>query len=203
MTYKIPEVSVGAAVETISAPAEHHDENNHHKSKLISSLGVTSVVFPLSESVQDLLGVSIHNITTQSPSLSINLATTIKSSQIIWQSKACYGHAVVRCSADIVAKIVPSLDDYTEYTSMQYLARHAPQIPVPKLLGLVVSNTTSYIFMSFIPGITIDKIWSKLSEQHRVSISDQLNDALTSAYNTTTINELRRLLWETPSSSRL
>jgi len=141
-------------------------------------MGVTTVVFPLSESVQELLGVNSHDITMQSQSLSINLATTIESSQIIWQSKACCGHAVVRCSTDIVAKIVPNLEDYTEYTSVQYLAQHTPQIPIPKPLGLVVSNTTSYIFMSFVPGITVDRIWSKLSKQHKVFISNQLNDAL-------------------------
>lgn len=109
----------------------------------MSSVGKVTVVFPLSESVQDLLGISTHDVTTQSLSLSSKLTTTIESSQILWQSKACYGHAVVKCSADIVAKIVPCLEDYTEYTSMQYLEQHAPQVPIPKPLGLVVSNTTS------------------------------------------------------------
>lgn len=127
------------------------------------SIGVTTVVFPLSESVQNLLGVSTHDITTQSQFLSINLATTIESSQFIWRSKACSGHAVVRCGADIVAK-VPSLDYHTQHTSVRYLARHTPHIPMPKPLGLMVSNTTSYISMSFVPGITVDRIWSELSE---------------------------------------
>ncbi len=68
--------------------------------------------------------------------------------------------------------------DYTEHTSLQYLARHAPQIPMPKPLGLVVSNTASYIFMSFVLGIKVDRIWSKLSEQHRVFLKDRLNKAL-------------------------
>ena len=32
--------------------------------------------------------------------------------------------------------------------------------------------------MSFVPGRTVDKIWSKLSKGQKVSISNQLNDAL-------------------------
>ena len=170
--------SAVAAVKTTSAPAEQHVALNHLTNDLTSSMGVTVVVFPLSESVRDLLGVSTHDITIQSRSLSINLATTIESSEIIWQSKACQSHAVVRCSADIVVKIVPNLEDYTEYTSMQYLTRHAPLIPIPKPLGLVVSNTSSYIFMSFVQGISVSQIWSKLSKQQKVFISNQLNDAL-------------------------
>ena len=73
---------------------------------------------------------------------------------------------------------MPNFDDYTEYTSMQYLAQHAPEIPVPKPLGLLVSNRTSYIFMSFIPGVTIDQVWAKLSRDQKFSIGNQLNSEL-------------------------
>lgn len=77
-----------------------------------------------------------------------------------------------------MVKIVPNIEDYTEYTSMHYLAKNSPQIPVPEPLGLVVSNTRSYIFMSFVPGITIDRIWSELSKQQKSFIRDQLNNVL-------------------------
>jgi len=177
-TDRVSEVSVIAAVDTMSAPAEQHSSANHRTSEFTSSIGATTIVFHLLESVQDLLGVHTHDISTlRSQSLSINLGNIIESSQIIWQSKACCGHAVVRCSTKIVVKIVPNLDDYTEYTSMQYLAQHAPEIPAPKPLGLVLSNRTSYIFMSFVPGLTV-KIWSKLSKKQKISISVQLNDVL-------------------------
>ena len=58
------------------------------------------------------------------------------------------------------------------------LAQHAPDIPAPKPLGLVSSNRTSYIFMSFVPGLTVNQIWPQLSRDQKASISDQLNDAL-------------------------
>ncbi len=163
----------------MSAPTEQDPTINHHTNGLASSIGIATVVFPLSESVQTLLGVHAHTISNgHSQSLSTNLNNIIKISEIIWQSKACCGHTVVKCSANIVAKIVPSLEDYTEYTSMQYLVQHAPDIPAPKPLGLVSSNRTSYIFMSFVPGLTVNQIWPQLSRDQKASISDQLNDAL-------------------------
>lgn len=61
---------------------------------------------------------------------------------------------------------------------MQYLMKHAPDIPAPRPLGMITSEATSYIFMSFIPGIALDKIWSLLSETQKSLISDPLNDLL-------------------------
>lgn len=172
-------VSVTATVATMNTPAERYSSANYRTSELTSSIGATTVVFPLSESVQHLLGVHTHDISTLQPqSLSTNLRDIIESGQVIWQSKACCGHAVIKCTTSIVVKIVPNLDDYTEYTSMQYLAQHAPEIPAPKPLGSVISNGTSYIFMSFVPGVTVDKIWSKLSEEQKASIRDQLSNIL-------------------------
>lgn len=61
---------------------------------------------------------------------------------------------------------------------MQCLPQHALEILAPKPLGLIVSNRTSYIFMFFVPGLTINKIWPELSKEQKVSINNQLNDAL-------------------------
>lgn len=137
-----------AAVGAMNATTEQTFPINHGTSELASSVGVTTIMFPLSESVWDLLGASEHDSTNlQSLSISIKLSNAIKTSQIIWQSQACPGHAVVRCSASIVAKIVSKLEDYTEYTSMQYIMEHAPVIPAPRPLGLLASEGTSYIFV--------------------------------------------------------
>ena len=114
-------ISVTATVATMNTPAERYSSVNYYTSELTSSIGVTTVVFPLSESVQHLLGVHTDDISTLQPqSLLTNLRDIIESGQVIWQSKACCGHAVIKCTASIIVKIVPNLDDYTEYTSMQY-----------------------------------------------------------------------------------
>lgn len=43
---------------------------------------------------------------------------------------------------------------------------------------MIALKATSYIFMSFVPEISLDKIWSSLSEGQKDLISDQLNDLL-------------------------
>lgn len=109
---KVSEASVIASVDTISDPAKQCYAIKHRTSELTPSIGSARVVFPLVESVQDLLRVHTHDISTLQPqSLSINLSNAIKSSEIIWQSKACSRNAVVRSSTEVVVKIVPNIDD--------------------------------------------------------------------------------------------
>ncbi|KAI4167669.1 MAG: hypothetical protein LQ343_007023 [Gyalolechia ehrenbergii] len=168
-----------SAVEDTRECTSQHVADDHSSSDLADSIGTTAVTFALSESVQTLLGVHTDGVKDLcSQSMSINLSKVIKASEIIWQSEACRGHAVVKCSSDIVLKIVPDPEDHTEYTSMQYLAQNAPAIPAPKPLGLLASNSTSYIFMSFVPGLTVDKIWSKLSGDQKTALRDQFSESL-------------------------
>lgn len=145
----------------------------HHKSESVS----VHIDFPLSNSVQDLLQFDQHE-SSQSPSMVFHLRKAIQEGHIIWQSETTQNHSVVKCNSSIVVKILPGQEDHTEYTTMQYLMKHAPDIPEPRPLGMMTSEAISYIFMSFIPGITLDKIWSSLSERQKDLISDQLNDLL-------------------------
>ena len=169
------EASVTTMGQTPRALANHHSAEQLSTDELSSFIGIAIIVFPLSGSVQNLLAVTEY--ASSSDALSINLRKTIAAGEIIWQSIVCRGHAVVRCSQTVVVKIVPEIDDYTEYTSMQYLMQHGADIPLPEPLGLITSNKTAYIFMSFIPGKTIDKVWSKMHQEQKLSISEQLNDA--------------------------
>ncbi len=177
--WQVLEVDVVTSVNIMSASTEQDLIINHHTNELTSSIDIATIVFSLSESVQTLLETHAHNISNeQSQSLSINLSNIIKISEIIWQFKACCDHAIVKCSANIVAKIVLSFENYTEYISMQYLVQHASDISTSKSLSLMSSNRTSYIFMFFVLNLTVNQIWLQLSRDQKVSISDQLNDAL-------------------------
>ena len=143
-------------------------------SDLASFVGTTTIAFPLSESVQNLLGLHKHE--KSDDALSMNLKKAIATSVLIWQSTACSGHAVVKCSPTIVAKIVPQLEEFTEYNSMLYLARHGADIPVPQALGMLTSNRIAYIFMSLVPGTTVDQVWPKLHHEQKASIRQQLEN---------------------------
>lgn len=153
---------------------EHDATQQISTSDLASCIGTVTVVFPLSDAVQDLLEVRHHE--RSSDALSTGLNNAIAASELIWQSTACSGHAVVKCSLTIVAKIVPQLDDFTEYNSMLYLARYGAGIPAPRPLGMLTSDRTAYIFMSLAPGTTVDQVWLKLHQEQKASIRQQLDD---------------------------
>ena len=102
----------------------------------------------------------------------------LENSEIIWQSKGGRGHAIVKCNAEIVVKVVPKGKDHTECTTLQYLEQHAPQFPAPRPLGVLAAGTTSFIFMSLILGTSLDRIWPQLSEQQKCHVSDQLNNLI-------------------------
>lgn len=78
---KVLEVDVVAAVHL---PEEQDSVISRRMRELALAIGATTVVFPLSESVQDLLGAHAHDINTiRSQSLPIILTNAIESSQII------------------------------------------------------------------------------------------------------------------------
>ncbi|KAI9855634.1 MAG: hypothetical protein M1813_009680 [Trichoglossum hirsutum] len=148
---------------------------------LLPPLSATAIVFPLSPSVQDILGINERHLSgldrqTTTAGIREPLANVIRTGEILWRSKACDSHAVIKCRLDIVIKIVPGLKDYTESTSMQYLEENIPEIPAPRHLGLITVGKMSYMFMSFIPGTTLDEIWPQLHEKQKASISNQLNE---------------------------
>ena len=149
----------------------------------LPSASSVSVVFPLSEVIQRLLGIQKRELSAASSSLWTKLCSLIDAGELIWpqyeeRDEIAGGVAVVKCSEDSVIKIVPKFEDYTEYTTMQYLGQHLPGIPVPTPLGVLVAEKTAYIFMSYVPGPTLDRVWSQLSTHQKGSIAKELNGIL-------------------------
>ena len=149
----------------------------------LPSASSIAVVFPLSEVLQRLLGVQESGLSAASASLWTKFCSLIDTGEIIWPQNEEPGGvagrvAVVKCSEDAVVKIVPNFEDYTEYTTMQYLGRHLPEIPIPTPLGVLMAEKTAYIFMTYVPGPTLDKVWSQLSTRQKGSIANELNEML-------------------------
>lgn len=59
--------------------------------------------------------------------------------------------AEIKCNDDIVAKVISTNGNYTEYTALQYLAEQAPEIPAPRPHGLIkfgyFASFSSLIFL--------------------------------------------------------
>lgn len=134
-----------------------------------------TIVFPLSNTVAPLIAMSSKDI-TDNPDKA--LAASLK--QLLWDSQKLWGSPVrgivVQCSEEIVAKVVTGNEDSTEYTSMQFLAERAPDIPAPRTHGLITLGPFSVLFMSYVPGITLAQAWPDLSHKEKLSIQQQLED---------------------------
>lgn len=152
-----------------------------------------TVVFPLSERVAGLLARYSRGSPNDNPSDNdeangapsdepndTEKALIMSLKQLLWNSPKLWENpvrgVVVKCSEDIVAKVILGDQDYTEYTSMQFLAEWAPNIPLPKTHGLIAFGPFRVIFMSYIPDVTLAKVWPNLSHEGKLFIQKQLED---------------------------
>ncbi|TVY15400.1 hypothetical protein LARI1_G006764 [Lachnellula arida] len=81
---------------------------------------------------------------------------------------------VLKCNGSIAAKILSGTHDYTEYTALQYLALHMPDVPAPKPLGLVTFSGCRIMFMTYFPSMTLEQAWPNLNHENKLSIQQQL-----------------------------
>ena len=107
------------------------------------------------------------------------LSTLEQWADVIWSSDSGNGRWVGKCSADIVVKVTTSISDFTECTSLEYLEYHMPDLPIPRVHGLVVYNELAYLFVSFLPGSTLSEVWPALTNTQKEAVRDQLDSILT------------------------
>ncbi|KAL8858216.1 MAG: hypothetical protein Q9178_005228 [Gyalolechia marmorata] len=136
------------------------------------------IIFPLSETVHHLLGTKSGEDVRTSCNLLTSLSRVVQSGQVLWQSETCRNNAVVKCNSEVVVKIVPDMQDYTEFSTLQYIANNMREIPSPMPLGLIKMSGLSYMFMSFIEGITLEKAWLNMIPTQKQSVTEQLDNIL-------------------------
>lgn len=138
------------------------------------SVETAKVIFPLSNAATALITKYLKGPSNDQDK---TLATSLK--QLLWDSPKLWESpvrgVVVQCSDNIVAKVVVGDQDSTEYTSMQFLAKQAPDIPAPRVHGLVALGPLRVVFMSYVPGATLARAWPSLSHDEKSSIQQQLD----------------------------
>ena len=82
---------------------------------------------------------------------------------------------VVKCGVDTVAKVVWGAEEFTEYTTLQYLLEYKPSIPAPRPLGLLRMGRVSILFTSYLPGTALEAVWTDLAADQKNSVRDQLD----------------------------
>lgn len=130
-----------------------------------------TVLFPLSESTKSLiLSDPEHSDLTH------GVRRLVQHSEVIWMPPFGTFSIVLKCSPTVALKIVLNLDNFTEYTTLQYLEIHKPNIPAPRPLGLIRLGKCILIFMSLMPGTTLGAVWQELDDSLKRSVQQQLND---------------------------
>lgn len=138
----------------------------------IESVKATSldVVFPLSSSVSTLLERAQASHLLPSPVEALKYI--IRESECLWEGG--FGNFVARLSDELAVKIT-SRSQTNHHLALQHLVEVAPDVPAPRPHGLVQLEKRSLLFMSHLPGRSLDKVWTTLSHEEKVSIQEQLD----------------------------
>lgn len=139
---------------------------------LVTGPRTAEIVFPLSKAATNLL---VSNMDTSLIGKKKGLVDAIKkmisASTTVWEQDL--KGAVLRLNEDIAAKIVWANKDYTEYSSLQYLEAHAPDIPAPKPHGLIRFSGFCIMLMTYIPTTTLESVWPHLTVNNKLSIQNR------------------------------
>jgi len=94
---------------------------------------------------------------------------------------------VIELGPSHVVKVAQSLDpDHID--NIQYVATHAPELPVPHCLGVLRSDQRTYLFMSRATDTTLESVWPDLSATQKISVQEQLNSLFRLLRTTTAEN---------------
>ncbi|OAX34147.1 kinase-like protein [Rhizopogon vinicolor AM-OR11-026] len=97
-----------------------------------------------------------------------------QSDKRIWEG---FERAIIQLTDHVVVKIGQDFN-HDEIPLLPLLAQRAPSISAPRALGLVTLGQTSFMFMSFIRGDTLEKQW--LNDKQKQAIQTTLNHMLLS-----------------------
>lgn len=135
------------------------------------------IVYPLSDEVRSFHSNYMEPKVGSTPvetSIVPLLSQMLLSCQKLWEFPI--RGAVLKCNKNLVAKVICGNDDYTEYTSIQYLAKYAPEIPAPRPHGIVKLHGVQIIFITYFPSMTLESAWPNLTHEDKISIPTQLNN---------------------------
>jgi len=103
------------------------------------------------------------------------LIALIQDGEVVSSGTVPSRRMVVKCGVDTVAKVVWGAEEFTEYTTLQYLLEYKPSIPAPRPLGLLRMGRVSILFTSYLPGTALEAVWTDLAADQKNSVRDQLD----------------------------
>lgn len=143
--------------------------------RLVCSAGKAKIIHPLSTAGTSLLASYTENGLLDGSSLVDALKGMILAGEKLWGNPL--SGVVLKCNQETVAKIIPGNGDckqYTEYTSIQFLASKAPTIPAPRPHGLIEFSNVHIMLMSYIPSTTLADVWPNITCNNKAMIQQDL-----------------------------
>jgi hypothetical protein len=129
------------------------------------------IIEPLSSEVYILLGLAPGSTPPNLAQLILERAAAGKK---IW---GWTERAVIYIGEGLIVKIGGDLD-HDEGGAMRFLAERAPSLPAPRCMGLITIGKKSLLFMTKIPGDTLEHRWPTLNAESKVDIQRSLNEAV-------------------------
>lgn len=166
---------------TVPAPQKRYLRRDDVFSHFTVWGGPATIPFPLSDSVRAMLELDRNPESDLSTTLPRSLARLLSNGELLYRSDPNMPRLLIKVSPTILVKIRPFFpqDQTTEYTSMKYLEEHLPDLPVPRAHGLIIIRNFAYLFMSYIPDPSLEKVWPDLNATQKSSIQEQLDDMFT------------------------
>lgn len=144
----------------------------------LNPLDTVHILFPLSREVLRLVEDVFKTAEPLPNILSQRLFEVMQASEVPWKAPLALHKMVFKSAANIVVKAVRDMDDYTEYTTLQYLEQHIPDCPAPRPLGCMWMSGISLIFLTHKPLTSLGEVWHGLDSDQKASVRDQLEDTL-------------------------
>ncbi|KAI0994747.1 hypothetical protein K3495_g13434 [Podosphaera aphanis] len=126
--------------------------------------GTLNVVFPISQIVLSRYPISCAS----------DIASMFKAGHII---SGRWGKYVVKFDSEFIVKVCED-PDTTAFSNMKFLEQCGNPILASKALGMAIVGKYTYLFMSYVKGVTLDTVWNELKSEQKKHLQDQLDDIL-------------------------
>lgn len=93
-----------------------------------------------------------------------------------WYRRNDAGYRFTAKLSDNMHAIFTTKNQHNHCATLQYLAEHAPEVPVKKLHGFVRFEGWDLMFRSYPPSSLLSKVWPTLDLYHKISIQGQLEN---------------------------
>lgn len=156
-------------------PGVESHPSSHMRKLFQSRLGPVennvTVISPLSETMRDLM--------PQHDSISEAFPQAIRDLFEYGEILFCsFSDFVVKCSNNIVAKSRVSDSETNllrkEMKTLQYLEEYSPDVPAPRVHGMISIGATYVLFMTYFPAVTLEKAWPTLDVVQKLQVQGQL-----------------------------